>query len=106
MPPGAHAWHVCMHVAAHAGTECWLLGCWQATFGSERTGSDGAGEYMYGEEAEAKRHSMTHEAVEVGRRAGVYRCALPDTFIALLHACRLLYQGLRAMQGTQSNTDR
>ncbi len=49
----------------------------QATFGSERVG--GMGEYEYGEEAQAKRHSMTHEAVDVGRRAGAYRRAARRT---------------------------
>lgn len=46
----------------------------QATFGSERT-EDGEG-YEYEQEAVAKRHSMTHEAVAAGRAAGAYRTIL------------------------------
>ena len=58
----------------------------QATFGSERAGGSGAGEYVYGEEAEAKRHSMTHEAVEVGRRAGAYRCVPSQASLPAVYA--------------------
>jgi ribonuclease Z len=46
----------------------------QATFGSER--KEGSQEFEYEAEALAKRHSMTHEAVEAGRRAAAYRTIL------------------------------
>ena len=46
----------------------------QATF--ESTRKEGSGEYEFEQEALAKRHSMTHEAVQTGKQAGAYRTIL------------------------------
>ncbi len=79
----------CMHVPCHQRRRHWpclastclqeivvqiSTYCPQATFGSEKR--EGSDEYVYEAEALSKRHSMTHEAVESGRRAGAYRTIL------------------------------
>ena len=46
----------------------------QATF--ESTRKEGSEEYEFEQEALAKRHSMTHEAVQTGKQAGAYRTIL------------------------------
>ena len=46
----------------------------QATF--ESTRKEGSSEYEFEQEALAKRHSMTHEAVQTGKQAGAYRTIL------------------------------
>jgi ribonuclease Z len=46
----------------------------QATFESSKKA--GSTEYEFEHEALAKRHSMTHEAVQTGKTAGAYRTIL------------------------------
>ena len=46
----------------------------QATF--ESTRKEGSSKYEFEQEALAKRHSMTHEAVQTGKQAGAYRTIL------------------------------
>lgn len=48
--------------------------CAQATFESSR--KPDTGEYEFEQEALAKRHSMTHEAVQTGKQAGAFRTIL------------------------------
>lgn len=48
--------------------------CVQATFESSKKA--GSNEYDFEQEALAKRHSMTHEAVQTGKAAGAYRTIL------------------------------